>query len=72
MTLANILKNPAYQFALILGNGINRYNNNASINSWDAMLLELWERHTQEDAQFGIWHINGLQRYSRKSFCAGC
>ncbi|WP_323814735.1 hypothetical protein [Cellvibrio sp. NN19] len=51
MTLANILKNPAYQFALILGNGINRYNNNASINSWDAMLLELWERHTQEDAQ---------------------
>ena len=51
MNLATILNNRSHQLALILGNGINRYNSDDGLNSWDAMLLELWERHTKEDAQ---------------------
>ena len=51
MTLKSILNNRTHSLALIIGNGINRYNSDAGINSWDAMLLELWERHTKEDAQ---------------------
>ncbi len=51
MTLKTILHNNHKELALIIGNGINRYNSDAGINSWDAMLLELWEKHTLEDAQ---------------------
>lgn len=51
MALASILENHSHKIALVLGNGINRYNSDTGINSWDAMLLELWERHTKEDAQ---------------------
>ena len=50
MNLKNII-NEHQHLALILGNGINRYNSDAGINSWDAMLLELWQRHTKEDTQ---------------------
>lgn len=35
--------------ALIIGNGINRYGSDAGLSSWDAMLLELWERHTGDE-----------------------
>lgn len=49
MTLKNLLKNHHEQMALVIGNGINRYNSDAGLTSWDAMLLELWERHTQDD-----------------------
>jgi hypothetical protein len=50
MTLTQILRAHHQQLALVIGNGINRYNSDANLNSWDAMLLELWERHTREDA----------------------
>ena len=51
MNLKKLLNTQSQQLALVIGNGINRYNSTAGLNSWDAMLLELWERHTQEDAQ---------------------
>lgn len=49
MSLKRVLTNHPAGMALILGNGINRYNNNNGLTSWDAMLLELWERHTEDD-----------------------
>lgn len=51
MNLKTLLNSHSQQLALVIGNGINRYNSDAGINSWDAMLLELWERHTKEDTQ---------------------
>jgi hypothetical protein len=49
MNLQEILNNHPSHLALILGNGINRYNNNDGLSSWDAMLLELWEKHTDDE-----------------------
>lgn len=49
MKLKDILARHPANLAIILGNGINRYNNNDGLSSWDAMLLELWERHTDDD-----------------------
>jgi hypothetical protein len=49
MNLKTLLKNYHSNMALIVGNGINRYNSDAGLTSWDAMLLELWERHTQDE-----------------------
>ena len=43
MNLKKILTNK--NIALILGNGINRYNSVATNNSWDSMLLKLWEEN---------------------------
>jgi hypothetical protein len=57
MTLKELLKNHHQQMALIIGNGINRYNSEPGLTSWDAMLLELWERHTRDypkDIPLGI------------------
>ena len=51
MNLKTLLSTQSQQLALVIGNGINRYNSDAGLNSWDAMLLELWEKHTREDAQ---------------------
>ncbi|WP_062065754.1 hypothetical protein [Cellvibrio sp. OA-2007] len=51
MNLKTLLSTQPDQLALVIGNGINRYNSDAGLNSWDAMLLELWQRHTKEDAQ---------------------
>jgi hypothetical protein len=50
MNLSSVLNQHNQQLALVIGNGINRYNSSAALSSWDAMLLELWERHTKEDA----------------------
>lgn len=49
MNLQQLLEFHSSGLALILGNGINRYNNNNGLNSWDRMLLELWDRHTDDD-----------------------
>ena len=51
MTLKDILQNHNTHLALVLGNGINRYNNTDVLTSWDSMLLDLWEKHTQDDPQ---------------------
>lgn len=50
MTLQQILTENHQQLALIIGNGINRYNSTSKVNSWDKMLLELWEKHTHVDS----------------------
>jgi hypothetical protein len=49
MNLKQILQNPDHKLALIIGNGINRYNSYGHLNSWDAMLLDLWIKHTNDD-----------------------
>ncbi|MEN0037436.1 MAG: hypothetical protein AAGC78_10215 [Cellvibrio sp.] len=49
MNLNDILQNPSHNLALVIGNGINRYNSDGNINSWDAMLLDLWIKHTDDD-----------------------
>lgn len=49
MNLNDILKSQSQNIALIVGNGINRYNSNGNLNSWDAMLLDLWIKHTDDD-----------------------
>ncbi len=57
MNLKTLLKHHHQDLALIIGNGINRYNSDSGITSWDAMLMELWERHTQgkpKDIPLGI------------------
>lgn len=50
MNLQKILTDNHQQLALIVGNGINRYNSTSKVNSWDKMLLELWEKHTHVDS----------------------
>jgi hypothetical protein len=47
--LKTILTTYADELALIIGNGINRYNSDSGLNSWDAMLLDLWIKHTDDD-----------------------
>lgn len=49
MNLQSILEQHPSHLALVLGNGVNRYNNNTGLTSWDTMLLELWQRHTHEE-----------------------
>jgi hypothetical protein len=49
MSLNDILNNRSQQLALVIGNGINRYNSDGNLNSWDAMLLDLWIKHTDDD-----------------------
>lgn len=51
MNLTNIINDPSINLALIIGNGINRYNNvnQNENNSWDAMLFKLWQRHSSKD-----------------------
>lgn len=50
MTLQKILAENQKHLALVIGNGINRYNSASKVNSWDKMLLELWEKHTHVDS----------------------
>ena len=49
MKLVDILNNENLKPALVIGNGINRYNSTEADrnNSWDKMLLELWERYSK-------------------------
>ena len=49
MTLETILTAQHNNLALIIGNGIHRYNSDGNRNSWDGMLLDLWVKHTDED-----------------------
>lgn len=49
MALEEILKEHHSSLALVIGNGINRYNSDTVINSWDSMLLDLWDKHTDDD-----------------------
>lgn len=53
LKLVDILDNGSLKPALIIGNGINRYNSISSDgnNSWDKMLLELWEKHSKSASQ---------------------
>lgn len=48
MTLSDITNNQSLRLALIIGNGINRFNLIADDgnDSWDSMLLELWKKHS--------------------------
>lgn len=48
MTLQQLLTDSVGQIALVIGNGINRYDTSDKLNSWDAMLLDLWQKHTQD------------------------
>lgn len=82
MNLKALLKNNHAHMALIIGNGINRYNSDAGLSSWDAMLLELWERHTHDepkDIPLGIsltefydaldLSSNAVSKNLQKEFC---
>ncbi|WP_063659658.1 hypothetical protein [Aliivibrio fischeri] len=48
MNLIDIIEDKSLQPALIIGNGINRFNAKTKDgnNTWDSMLLELWKRHS--------------------------
>lgn len=83
MNLKALLKNYHSTMALIVGNGINRYNSDSQLSSWDAMLLELWERHTQDepkDIPLGIsltefydaldLSSHSISKNLQKEFCA--
>lgn len=45
MQLNTLLNRHKSHLALLIGNGINRYNSNASNNSWDALLTQLAQQH---------------------------
>ncbi|UQA50993.1 hypothetical protein [Vibrio sp. ED002] len=53
MKLVDILNDENLKPALVIGNGINRYNSTKADgnNSWDKMLLELWEKHSLSSEQ---------------------
>ena len=53
MKLVDILNDENLKPALVIGNGINRYNSTKADgnNSWDKMLLELWEKHSMSSEQ---------------------
>lgn len=48
MTLKQIINDSSISPALVIGNGINRFNSVGDIenNSWDSMLLSLWKLHS--------------------------
>ena len=50
MTLDEILKTENSSLTLILGNGVNRYQNTGNENSWHDLLLNLAKRHLPECA----------------------
>ncbi len=50
MQLKNLLKRHRSELALLIGNGINRYQSQANNNSWDALLRSLARQHL---ADFG-------------------
>ncbi|ENM3803927.1 hypothetical protein NTH48_003503 [Vibrio cholerae] len=53
MKLVDILNNGKLKPALVIGNGINRYNSTDidGNNSWDKMLLELWRKYSTLELQ---------------------
>ncbi|QFU24730.1 hypothetical protein FM038_023075 [Shewanella eurypsychrophilus] len=53
MKLVDILDDGRLKPALVIGNGINRYNSTRADgnNSWDKMLLKLWEIHSKSASQ---------------------
>jgi hypothetical protein len=46
MTLRTILANNKDDLALVIGNGINRYGDSATVNSWDGLLLKLASKYS--------------------------
>ena len=44
-SLRVILRDKSKNFALVIGNGVNRFPSNNGGNSWDEMLVKLWEKH---------------------------
>ena len=49
MTVENIkqiMSNNSDDIAFVIGNGINRYQNNSSMLSWDNLLMSLWKKVT--------------------------
>ena len=44
MTFRNMLSDYSNNIAFIVGNGINRYQENSGSISWDQLLLRLWQR----------------------------
>lgn len=53
MNLVDVLHDKHLKLALIIGNGINRYNSSGAerYNSWDKMLLELWSKYSNSASQ---------------------
>mgnify|MGYP004099252849 FL=1 len=45
-----MIKDRSYKFALVIGNGVNRYNSIDTNNSWDSMLLSLWGKHVSSSS----------------------
>lgn len=48
MTLTDIVQDNKTNLAFIIGNGINRFDSPSSNNSWDNLLVELWNKCTSE------------------------
>jgi hypothetical protein len=53
LKLVDLLHDEKIRPALVIGNGINRYNSAIADgnNSWDKMLLELWGKHSKSASQ---------------------
>jgi len=49
MKFSRIVKRNKADIAFIVGNGINRFNSNGSGNSWDELLIELWNRYSSSE-----------------------
>lgn len=50
MQLNKLLARHHQELALLIGNGINRYNSQANNNSWDALLTTLARTHLSDFA----------------------
>ncbi len=49
MTFKSIIEQNKDDIAFIVGNGINRYPNNPKAISWDALLMQLWQRFAPDE-----------------------
>ena len=48
MQLKSLLQRHHQELALLIGNGINRYNSRANNNSWDGLLTSLARTHLSD------------------------
>lgn len=49
MKFADIVQNNKSDVAFIVGNGINRFKSIFANNSWDELLVELWNKHSRSN-----------------------
>ncbi|MBU8923259.1 MAG: hypothetical protein KOO63_15675 [Bacteroidales bacterium] len=45
MQLKKVIQNNRHNIALLIGNGINRHGANGTTNSWDDLLVKMWNGH---------------------------